>query len=290
MVRHSTVDSEAHGRGQVATGKKSLPMSKGESSCHLAIDYLVQPFTGSFPVKRRAGDQGSEYLARKVLSAKLFDAYELEKKRIARDLHDGVGQLLTNISLRIGQCVTRVQELDDPRLRGEAEKFLESIPPLVGEAIEEVREICMSIRPSELDDLGVLKAIDGQCRRFSESVPGIQIDTAFSLQEGDIPEQLKTPVYRIAQEALNNAIKHSNARNFLVKLAQEDGVLSLSIEDDGAGFDPKEKLTRQALPGKTGIGLTSMRERGEAHGGSFDIISWEGCGTAVCVSWPLNLT
>jgi two-component system NarL family sensor kinase len=239
-------------------------------------------------VRRRAGDRGDEYLDRKVLSTKLFDAYELEKKRIARDLHDGVGQILTNINLRIGQCLSSVQELNDSTVRCEAEKFLESIPDLVNEAIQEVRNVCMAIRPSELDDLGVLRAISWQCRRFAESVPGVQIETDFSLLEAEIPADLKTPIYRITQEALNNAIKHADADKIVIRLDKEDGVLSLSIEDDGDGFDPKDKLNKQALPGKTGIGLTSMKERGEALGGKLEIISGQGCGTAVCIDWPLG--
>ena len=289
MVAHGDFEFGNHDDESVTTGRKSLRSRlEGESSCSLKVESRVQPFVGHFSVRLRAGDKGSEYLARNVLCNKLFDANELEKKRIARDLHDGVGQILTNINLRIGKSVAMVRGLKDPRLRDEAEVFLESIPTLVSEAIEEVREICMSIRPSELDDLGVLKAISGQCRRFSESIPGIRIDTDFSLQEGEIPEDLKTPIYRITQEALNNAIKHSSARKIFVRLVIEDGVLSLSIEDDGAGFDPTEKLTKQALPCKTGIGLTSMKERSKALGGDFDIVSCQGCGTAVRVSWPLG--
>jgi len=288
MAMRSDVEYVVRGSGRVTAGTKSFSGSKSEASHHLGIDDLVRPFEGNFPVKRRAGDSGSEYLDRKVLSNKLFDASELEKKRIARDLHDGVGQILTNINLRIGQCMDSVQELNDSRQRSEAEQFLESIPALVSEAIKEVRNVCMAIRPSELDDLGVLQAIKWQCKRFADSVPGIQIETAFSLLEEEVPVHMKTPIYRITQEALNNAIKHADASKIIIGLEKEDGVLSLSVEDNGAGFDPKEKLSKQALPGKTGIGLTSMKERCESLSGKFEIISGQGCGTTICVDWPLE--
>ena len=239
-------------------------------------------------MKRRATDKGKTYLGRQLLSTKLLHACELEKKRIARDLHDGVGQILTQINLRIDQCMANIQQLDDPQLRSKAEQCLESLPALVSEAMDEVRGIYTSIRPAELDDLGVLQAINNQCRRFGEGGSGIRIDTVFSVREAEIPEALRTSIYRITQEALNNAMKHARASRILVSLTAEEDALSLTIEDNGAGFDPRSKLNRQALPGNSGIGLSSMKERAESQGGRFEIISGKGLGTTICVDWPVR--
>ena len=220
--------------------------------------------------------------------AKILDSQELERRRISRELHDGLGQLLTNLKLRVQQCVSVVESEGNKELLGDAWSSIESIPGMVAEAIQEVRNICAELRPAMLDDLGVLAAITWQCRQCRETVPRLKTEVDFYLEESDIPEGFKTPLYRIVQEALNNALKHSNANVIRVSLRKEQGTIYLSIEDNGKGFERGAEHTDLSIVGLTGIGLTSMRDRAESLGGTFIIESNKNIGTNVQVALPLE--
>ena len=220
--------------------------------------------------------------------AKILDSQELERRRISRELHDGLGQLLTNLKLRVQQCVSVVESEGNKELLGDAWSSIESIPGMVAEAIQEVRNICAELRPAMLDDLGVLAAISWQCRQCRETVPRLKTEVDFYLEESDIPEGFKTPLYRIVQEALNNALKHSNADVIRVSLRKEQEAIYLSIEDNGKGFERGAENTDLSIVGLTGIGLTSMRDRAESLGGTFIIESNKNIGTNVQVALPLE--
>jgi two-component system NarL family sensor kinase len=209
-----------------------------------------------------------------------LDAHEAEKKRIARELHDGLGQLLTNIKLRAQLCRSELESSDKPEQLTNAKGVLDDLTGLVGEAIQEVRTVCSRIRPAVLDDLGVLAAICAHCRRCEESASEVSFETAFSLTESDIPEVAKTAIYRIVQEAANNSLKHAKASNIWISLGIDAGRLLLTIEDDGVGFDQEED--------RFGFGLVSMRERVEALHGTFNIVSAQGQGVKISASFPMN--
>jgi len=204
------------------------------------------------------------------LSQRILDAQEEERKLIARELHDGIGASLTNIKYSLEQ------HLDN---HPEESKSLEQAVSMVQQAIRDTSRMSRSLRPSILDDMGVIPAVGWFCRSFQEGNAGIQVETRVEVQEGEIPEPLKLVVYRIVQEALTNVSKHSGATMVFLALTKTEGSLELSIQDNGGGFDPQET-------GETGMGLTSMKERAQFSGGFFSVKSQAGEGTVIQSLWP----
>ncbi len=156
----------------------------------------------------------------------------------------------------------------------------------IRDVLDEVREICMALRPSLLDDLGILATIHWFLREFQKSHPEISIEKQLGVEERLVPEPLKIVIYRVLQEALNNIVKHSKADRVRVALKRKDKdqMLELAIEDNGRGFDLEEVLSVEST--RRGLGLGSMRERVRLSGGSFSIESAKGAGTVVRASWP----
>jgi signal transduction histidine kinase len=141
----------------------------------------------------------------------------------------------------------------------------------------------MALRPSTLDTLGILATINWFCRECQNTCPSIQIEKEITLQEREIPDRLKTVIYRILQEAMNNVAKHSRASSVRISLVERENRIELSIEDNGRGFDLSE--AKDAL---AGFGLTSLRERTDLSGGAYSIQSLPGKGTRVQASWPIE--
>ena len=175
------------------------------------------------------------------------------------------------------------------QLRNEADhrelKPLEAVIPLTQKTIEEVRTIVKDLRPSILDDLGILATINWFCREFQNVYTDIRIKTKIDIQEGDIPSLLKTVIYRILQEALNNVAKHSRANLVQLKLEKSGDRINLKIQDNGLGFDLAKTISLK--PSQRGFGLASMRERAELSGADFEIVSSAGKGTVIRVQWKV---
>jgi PAS domain S-box-containing protein len=218
----------------------------------------------------------------RFLSSQLISAQEQERKRIAGELHDGLGAALSGIKYKVE---TALQQRGKNRLKA-VEKQLESVIPMIQESVEEVRRIQTDLRPATLDRLGVLAAIRGDCRRFQTTYPSVSIQQGLEVQEDEIPARLKIVIYRILQEALNNIAKHSKADLVHLSLRKRDGKIELVVQDNGWGFDVNEALSAQSS--RRGLGLTSMRERAELSGGIFVIESAGGNGTSIMASWPLR--
>ena len=142
------------------------------------------------------------------------------------------------------------------------------------------------LRPSILDDLGLLATLSWFCRRYQTIYTGIKVELEQSLEESDIPNSLKIVIFRVTQEGMNNIAKHAKASLVHLSLRKRDGRIELALKDNGQGFDLKKVLTSEST--KRGLGLTSMRERTELSGGSFAIESGEGKGTTIHASWPLG--
>lgn len=220
--------------------------------------------------------------ALRALSARLLVAEEKERRRIANELHDGIGQSLSAIKFSIENTLAQIhQGAVDAASQG-----LATMIELTRETIEETRRVVMDLRPSTLDDLGILPTIGWLCREFQSLHPSLRIEQDVAVEETDVPDTLKTPIYRILQEALNNIIKHSQAGKVRIALRKSDGKLEIEIEDNGQGFNLAD--TAPSLASKTGFGLVSMRERTEMLGGVFFINSAEGAGTTIRVAWPLE--
>ena len=215
----------------------------------------------------------------RLLSSQLMIAEEKERQRIARELHDSIGQTLSAIKFSMENTIKKLKDAPTDR----DVRTLEAIIPITQGAIEEVRNIVMALRPSILDDLGVLATIAWACREFEATYGTIRVEKEIAIAETDVPEPLKMVVFRVLQEALNNVAKHSRADKVAIHLTKIQNRTELSISDNGRGMDINEALSLRGSQG--GFGLISMRERVELSGASFDLSSEAGEGTMIRVSW-----
>jgi len=214
------------------------------------------------------------------LSSKLLKTQEEERKRIAGELHDSIGASLGAIKFKIENAIEQMEEgIATPG-------SLKDLIPTVQQAIEESRRIMADLRPSMLDDLGILPTINWYCREFQKTYSHIHIEKQIDIEEDNVPASLKTVIYRILQEALNNVAKHSKADLTHLSLMKTESRIELIIQDNGQGFDVKNILSVESY--RRGLGLGSMKERTELSGGSFSIESIKGKGTVIRASWPIE--
>ena len=214
------------------------------------------------------------------LSSQLLSVQEKERKRVAQEIHDGIGQMLTAVKFKIENVLHSSGKM------GEKEQPLESVIPMIQGSIEEVRRIQMDLRPSTLDDLGFLATLAWFTREFEKIYFSIRIEKQIDVEEQEIPPPLKTVFFRIMQEAMNNISKHSKADHVRLSLKNTDGRMELTIQDNGVGFDPDRVLDLERT--RRGFGLSSMKERAEFSGGSLTIDSAKGKGTTIRAEWPLQ--
>jgi PAS domain S-box-containing protein len=214
------------------------------------------------------------------LSSQLLIVQETERRRISREIHDSIGQSLSAIKFRVENVLQQVGKKNFE----EAAEPLRSLVPLVQESIEEARRIQMDLRPSVLDDLGILATISWFCREFQATYPNLYIEKEITIREDEVPDLLKTTIYRILQEALNNIAKHSKAYLVSLSLKKKEGAIELAVQDNGQGFDLQRRHSIESPKG--GFGLSSMRERVELSGGVFVIESALGKGTLIRATWP----
>lgn len=212
----------------------------------------------------------------------LFIVQEQERKRIASELHDGIGQTLSMLKFGLEDTRRLLAEnsIDD------AEVLLQLLDNKLDDAINEVRQITMDLRPSILDDLGILATISWLLREFQQIYQTIKVEKWIGLQETDIPHILKTPIYRIIQEAVHNIAKHAQTTRMSIHLDCYNDTIELVIKDYGCGFDTRQAEARN--DSLQGYGLTSMRDRALLTGGNCQIDSQPGQGTLIQVRWPLH--
>jgi PAS domain S-box-containing protein len=213
------------------------------------------------------------------LSAQLLEAQERERKRVARELHDGLGQTLSAMKFRIENTIGEL----DAEEKAESSDALKNLVPMAQRAVEEVRRISKNLWPSILDDLGLLPTISWFCREFGEMHPHVRIQREMAVEEESVPDVLKITIYRVLQEAMNNIARHSRASELSLSMKEEDGRLLLTIRDNGVGFDTDPTAPPEGLD--RGLGLASMKERTELSGGRFTIESRPGFGTTILASW-----
>jgi PAS domain S-box-containing protein len=218
----------------------------------------------------------------RFLSSRLLEAQEEERKRIAGELHDSIGQSLAAIKFNVENVLAETGK----ELNGRIVNSLQQIIPLVQNSMEEVRRIYTGLRPSMLDDLGIIATIGWFCREYQKTYTGICFENQIRIEEEEIPELLKIVIFRIVQEALNNIAKHSGAESVDVCLERIGGYIKLAIEDNGKGFDVDSALVRGSH--EKGFGITGMKERTEFAGGTFSIESVVGKGTTIHAIWPSN--
>jgi signal transduction histidine kinase len=206
------------------------------------------------------------------LSARLVQAQEMERRSVARELHDEVGQALSAVlvelrNLSIGLPIQSEEQLS---------RHVETIKGLVENTVRNVRNMSLLLRPSMLDDLGLIPALRWQAREVSRQTC-MDVTVATDFTSDDLPEEYKTCIYRIVQEALHNCSSHSNATAVRITVEQAQQHLSLSIRDNGKGFDVKQSR---------GLGLLGIQERVAHLGGRCEIHSAPGSGTVIAVELP----
>jgi len=209
------------------------------------------------------------------LSQQLVSAQEEERKKLSHELHDEVGQLLTALRIELGN-------LDEPgKFSDEASRArLTGTKSLAEQALRTVRDLAMGLRPAMLDELGLIPALQWQGREHSRrnGIP-VSIEVEGALDE--IPEEYRTCVYRVVQEALTNIARHASARQILIGVIARNDVLSISVMDDGKGFDPQNRK-------RGGLGLLGMAERVKKLGGELEVVSHAGQGTSLLARMPLK--
>jgi signal transduction histidine kinase len=209
----------------------------------------------------------------RLLSAQFMAAQELERQRIARELHDSVGQALGGVKFALESCEAQIATgAGDAAVR-----TLRQLSGRIGAVMEEVRRVSMNLRPATLDDLGILPTLAGLSREFRAIYHQLELETLVDVSEAEIAAPVKTAIYRIVQEALHNVVLHSGARNVSLVLRRSGAHLELRVQDDGVG----------ATPAGRGLGLSTMRERAEITGGRFSLRAEKGRGTTVAVAWPI---
>jgi len=214
-----------------------------------------------------------------ALSEQLIGAQEGERKRIALELHDSVGQSLSAVKYTLERGLELLRQ---PR-RGDSTEVFELAVRRIQETAEGIRAISMNLRPRILDDLGAASALQWFCRDFALIYPSITIVTELSVGDREVPDRLSTVVYRCVQELLNNVAKHAEARQVLVKLWLEDAMLMLQVRDNGVGLDHATAESH-----RHGSGLRNLRERAQMTGGTFNITRAPGRGTLAQLSWRLE--
>ncbi|MEA2080125.1 MAG: sensor histidine kinase [Pseudomonadota bacterium] len=218
----------------------------------------------------------------RLLSSRLLTAQENERQRVAHDLHDSVSQSLSALKFRV-ECI--LDKMDHGSKETPAD-LNDILVPLIQDAIEEVRNIYMGLRPSILDDLGIIATISWFCREFQTAYPHIRVQHAMDIEESDIPDGLKIVIFRVLQEALCNVARHSQADHVDISLLKKNASVEFTIQDNGMGFQLDEVVSDDHSD--KGVGLSSMKERVELAGGSFHIQTGRGSGTLVQTSYPVS--
>jgi PAS domain S-box-containing protein len=218
----------------------------------------------------------------RALSARLQSAREKEATRIARQIHDDMGGILTGLRWELEALEKSILEPADPeQLRVTLREKLATMIGLTDTTINVVRRIASELRPSILDDLGLVEAIEWQTQQF-QARTGIECGCHCSLQSIPLGNQQSTAVFRIVQEALTNILRHAQATRVGVAMREEDGVLILTVTDNGRGITEAEKT------GTNSLGLLGMQERAHLIGGRVDIVGRKGTGTKLHVRVPLR--
>ena len=225
----------------------------------------------TFAARAAVAVELSQRMARDAVR-RVVEAQEVERQRIARELHDQTGQALTSILLGLKP----LEEAADETTRAALSELREHV---VG-ALQDVRRLAVELRPAVLDDFGLVPALERLIDSFAEQTD-IRVDFRSALGETRLPSEVETTLYRVVQESLTNIVKHANAQNVSVSLARRESTLAAVIEDDGSGFD--QRAVRQ-----DGIGLLGMRERLALVDGRLKIESRPGAGTTIVAEVPLR--
>ncbi|NBV23861.1 MAG: response regulator [Proteobacteria bacterium] len=220
--------------------------------------------------------------ALRALPHQIMAAQETERRRVARELHDGVSQLLASVRFRLQTVEGRLPDRADRQLRTEVTKAKNYL----GSALQEVRSISHNLRPRELDDFGLVAALGSAADEMREHA-GLRVECHLERLRKRLPPETELAIYRIFQEAVANVFKHAAAKTIEIRLAREANGVSLSVSDDGRGFVTGARRRDNAA--RSSLGMVNMRERAEFIGGSLVVKSVPGEGTTIQVWAPVAL-
>jgi signal transduction histidine kinase len=265
-------------RGELVGALSLAPRSPGEGFSRadrlLLRDLATQAGTAAHAVRLTVALRSSLEDLRQSRE-RLVATQEEERRRIQRDLHDGLGPILASMRLRLEACLNATQETGDP-LAGDLERLYE----LVGQATGDIRHLVHDLRPPVLDQLGLVSAIRQHCESFSRE-SGVEV--SFEVEKDiSVSAAAEVTLLRIAQEALLNIERHARAARADVRLGRRDGVLRLEIRDDGVGFEANARYEQE------GTGIGSMRERAESLGGTLRVTGNPSTGTKIEARLPLQ--
>ncbi|HZD11846.1 MAG TPA: GAF domain-containing sensor histidine kinase [Candidatus Binatia bacterium] len=266
-------------RGSLVLGMKEAPaLTQRDLS-------LLTTIAGQLSIAMENATLYEQLQAREALRGELYhqivSAQEGERQRIARELHDGTGQVLTGLGLGLMAAAETVKS--NPEL---ASRQLIELKDLNARALRELRDLIADLRPSVLDDLGLVAALHGQAQEFEERT-GVAASLMVGGRRRRLQAEMEIVLFRIAQEALTNVAKHAAASKVLMRLEFEEERVQLVITDNGRGFDPREAL-QMAGTQRRAWGLLGMQERVTLVGGVCEIASRPGQGSTVRIVIPLD--
>jgi two-component system, NarL family, sensor histidine kinase UhpB len=261
-----------HKSGEIRWLNQRNVMIRDEYGLPVAIEGIITDVTDR---KRAMAELSRLNEQQRALSARLLHAREEERTKIAREVHDELGQSLTGLKMDLSWALGRIPPQEEHLLNK-----TKSMIGVVDDTIRTVRRIATEMRPGILDDLGLVAALEWQAQEFQER-SGIQCAVTGNFGDLAIDEGPTTALFRIFQESLINVVRHAQAARVDVSLTREVGCVRLDIIDDGIGIREEEQQSGQSL------GILGMRERAMAYGGAFSISGTKGRGTTVTVKIPI---
>ena len=244
-----------------------------------ALSVLAVATLAGFGYHRRVSMLERARRAQEVFSRQLIDSQERERRRIAAELHDSLGQQLLVIKNRA--LLGRLDADGRPAVRAQ----FDHISDAVTHSIEEVRHIAYNLRPYHLDRLGLTNCVEDMIERVA-ATSQIEFTTDIASIDGAIPKDMEINLFRIVQECVNNIIKHSESRHAFLRMAREDRRVTITVHDDGKGFDPQATLTAP-VPTR-GFGMSGIAERVGMLGGRHTVVSSPGQGTTIQIDVPVE--
>lgn len=249
-------------------------------SMNTSVSHYVDPMHGPLNIIRfqevEKARQEEQHQISKMITHSILSAQENERKRISRELHDGIGQSLYSILI---QTEVLKAQLEDTVQQPQADNSIDSLQESIRHTIEDIRDLSVELRPSALDDIGLVAALRNYVKLYGQKF-GIQVVFSIDGDSGRLPAGHEIALYRIVQEALTNAAKYSHTEVVNVGLTLHPTMAELQIRDYGIGFEMTSEL-------RQGVGLYSMEERVNILGGEFEIQSVPGQGTTIQVKVPI---
>jgi len=245
-----------------------------------AIRYAIE--------RKRAEEEHQKLLEQRIRSLAIIEAQENERRRISRELHDGLGQLLSAAKLKFGMIELLNNSLDKASAasdRERASEIIKDVDGIISKSIVEARRIAHDLRPTTLDDFGLIPALRILCQEFAK-LTGIKAKFQVSQLLERIEPKVEIAIYRIIQESFNNITKYAEATEVSLDVYRKKNLVYVNVKDNGKGFD-MESINKQKKAGR-GFGLLNMKERAELVGGRFEINSEPGKGTELLLEINLD--